>query len=198
MATKIKRALLVILCLILASCAAPPSPSLRTFGDQRAWILLEDMDYVIGRTDTPIVVPRGFVTDFASIPQAFWSLGLTPHGKYGRAAIVHDYLYWSQGCTRDQADRLMVIAMKESNVGWFDENAIYLGVHNGGKSAWEGNAKERLAGLPRIVPESYLRPEDPNMNWPEYRKILVANQVKDPPFAENPPYCKYGNSKEVP
>lgn len=41
----------------------------------------------------PIIrVPAGFVTDFASIPRAFWVV-LPPTGKYGKAAVVHDYLY---------------------------------------------------------------------------------------------------------
>ncbi|WP_422824042.1 DUF1353 domain-containing protein [Variovorax robiniae] len=34
------------------------------------------------------------MTDPASIPQPRWSL-LPPNDQYNRAAIVHDYLYWS-------------------------------------------------------------------------------------------------------
>jgi hypothetical protein len=30
--------------------------------------------------------------------------GLSPHEQYSRAAIIHDYLYCSQGCIRAQAD----------------------------------------------------------------------------------------------
>ena len=86
----------------------PPSPAVRAFGDNKFWITVEDMIYVIGSTSERIVVPKGFVTDFASIPQPLWSLGLTPDGQYSRAAVVHDYLYWSQGCTRAQSDRLLV------------------------------------------------------------------------------------------
>ena len=71
----------------------PPSPAVRAFGDNKFWIVVEDMPYVIGSTTERIVVPKGFVTDFASIPQPLWALGLSPHGQYSRAAIVHDYLY---------------------------------------------------------------------------------------------------------
>jgi len=39
-----------------------------------------------------IVVPEGFVTDFASIPQALWWL-LPPYGRAANAAILHDYRY---------------------------------------------------------------------------------------------------------
>ena len=46
----------------------PPSPLLRPFGDNKDWIVSEDIAYRIGDTADFIVVPRGFVTDFASIP----------------------------------------------------------------------------------------------------------------------------------
>lgn len=195
-----------LLCLLVSSlcaafvpsCAPPPSPAVRAFGDNRFWIAVEDMEWFIGSTHERIVVPKGFVTDFASIPQGLWSIGLSPHGQYSRAALVHDYLYWSQGCTRDQADRLMVVAMKESNVGGFDEYIVYQGVHHAGEGAWNNNAREREAGLPRVVPEEYLRPADPNVKWPAYRTMLVQEGVKDPPFEQSPSYCSYGDSTTVP
>jgi Protein of unknown function (DUF1353) len=191
---------------VVLSCVAtavlgqqtPPSPAVRAFGDNKFWITVEDMIYTIGKTQDRIVVPKGFVTDFASIPQALWSLGLTPHGQYSRAAVIHDYLYWSQRCTRAQSDRLMVIAMKESSVRSFDEFLVYQGVELGGSKAWETNATERQAGLPRIVPEKYLVPADPNVNWPAYRSILVSLGVSDPSFERNPSYCAYGDSTVVP
>lgn len=183
---------------LLYACAPPPSPLVRPFGDNKSWIVVEDMTYVIGKTSEKIVVPKGFVTDFASIPQALWSLGLSPHGQYSRAAIVHDYLYWTQGCTREQSDRLLLIAMKESNVSGFDELAVYQGVNLGGQGPWNGNTKERESGLPRIVPEEYQRPADPNMSWADYRMMLVGKQVRDPVFPANPTYCRYGDSTKVP
>lgn len=36
-------------------------------------------------------VPKGFVTDLASVPSVFWSV-LRPDGEYAYAAILHDYL----------------------------------------------------------------------------------------------------------
>ena len=180
------------------ACQTPPSPLVRAFGDNEHWIVAEEMQYTIGSTSERIAVPAGFVTDFASIPQPLWSLGLTPHGQYSRAAIVHDYLYWSQGCTRAQSDRLMLIAMKESGVGKFDEFLVYQGVDKGGAKAWKANAKERKAGLPRLLPPEYRRPADPNQDWPTYRVLLVEDGVVDPPFPRDPAYCIYGNSTSVP
>jgi uncharacterized protein DUF1353 len=183
---------------LIAGCQAPPSPAVRAFGDNKFWITVEDMQYVIGSTNDRIIVPMGFVTDFASIPQPLWSLGLSPHGQYSRAAVVHDYLYWAQGCTRAQSDRLLVVAMKESKVGTFDEFVVYQGVDEFGGGPWDSNASERRAGLPRIVPEEYLRPADPNINWLTYREMLVKAGVKDPPFDQSPSYCVHWDSTKVP
>lgn len=176
----------------------PPSPLLIPFGDSQDWIVAEDMTYVIGSTSERIVVPRGFVTDFASIPEGLTPFGLTAHGQYSRAAIVHDYLYWSQGCTRSQADRLMVIAMKESGTGTVNENLIYRGVDLGGQGAWDANTRQRARNLPRVVPAEYIPPGDPNVSWPRYREMLVKNRVRDPAFVRKPSYCVYGDTTRVP
>ena len=192
--------LIALLCVARTSWSqqVPPSPLVRAFGDNQFWIVVEDMVYVIGSTNERIVVPKGFVTDFASIPQPLWGVGLSPQGQYSRAAVIHDYLYWSQICSRGQADRLLVIAMKESRVSSFDEFLVYQGVNIGGAGPWDANAAERKAGLPRIVPEQYLRPADPNTNWPSYREFLVKQGVKDPPFEQDQSYCPYGNTTVVP
>jgi hypothetical protein len=88
--------------------------------------------------------------------------------------------------------------MKESRVSTFDEVVVYQGVDKGGKQSWKANAAERKKRLPRVVPENFLRPADPNILWPAYRKILVKQLVKDPPFERNPSYCVYGNTTIVP
>lgn len=184
----------IALITLLSACSPPPSPAVRAFGDNDNWIVLEDMVYVIGHTKDPIIVPKGFVTDYASIPWFLWSLGLSPHGQYSRAAVVHDYLYWVQSCRRDQADRLLLIAMKESQVGAIVETIVFLGVRSFGWLAWSKNADERKAGLPRIVLDQNVLVENPNIHWQTYRE----KAPKDPPFPANPDYCKYGDSSAVP
>jgi len=202
MSRLLSSAAILVCAAILAGCPqlkqAPPSPTVRPFGDNSNWVTVEDMVYIIGKTDVKIVVPRGFVTDFASIPQFLWSFGLSPHGQYSRAAVIHDYLYWAQGCSREQSDRLLVIAMKESKVGSFDEFAVYQGVSGFGATAWTSNAKEKTSGLPRIIPEQYIRPPDPNMNWNDYRQVLFKEGVRDPGFDQEPEYCKFGETTTVP
>lgn len=60
----------------------------------RDWEILEEFTYFVGELDsnTHVTVPVGFVTDFASVPRMLWSI-IPPWGKYGKAAIIHDYLW---------------------------------------------------------------------------------------------------------
>jgi hypothetical protein len=174
-----------------------PPPVLKPFADNRDWVLMENLRYQIGQTSTVIVVPRGFVTDFASIPQAFWSFGLSAHGRYSRAAIVHDYLYWTQGCTREQADNLLMIAMKESRVDTGQRVTIYEGVRLGGGQPWLNNADERQRGLVRVLPEASLD-FGPEVLWRDYRTALAPVVVTDFEAAPPPAYCSFGNTTDVP
>ncbi len=174
-----------------------PAPVLKPFADNRDWVLMENLRYQIGQTSTVIVVPRGFVTDFASIPQAFWSFGLSAHGRYSKAAIVHDYLYWTQGCSREQADNLLMIAMKESSVDSGQRFAIFEGVRLGGGQPWLNNADERKRGLVRVVPETSLD-FGPEVLWHDYRTTLAASVLTELPVAEAPAYCVFGSTTDVP
>lgn len=52
--------------------------------------------YALAIKDGPVLitVPKGFVTDLASIPKRIDDLfGLNPSGRLAKAAVLHDYLY---------------------------------------------------------------------------------------------------------
>jgi hypothetical protein len=57
----------------------------------RPFELLEPISYYYYEDDLMVTVPAGYRTDFASIPRIFWRI-LSPIGKHGRAAVIHDYL----------------------------------------------------------------------------------------------------------
>ena len=162
--------------LALSGCRPPPAPVLSPFADGKDLVLLKPMKYQVADTGHVIIVPKGFVTDLASIPRGF-CIYMGRLESHGRAAIVHDYLYWSQVSSREQADKLLLLAMEESCVGKPKRTSIYAGVRLGGKSAWESNRNERQSGLPRIIPEKYL-PLPPDATWKEYRKILYDAGVR--------------------
>lgn len=85
-----------------------------------------------------ITVPAGFVTDFASVPKLLWNL-LPPTGQYGKAALVHDYLYRTHGySSKIVADAIFFEAMKALGVGRCTRNIMYLAVHLFGGSSYKG------------------------------------------------------------
>src|SRR3954447_4214512 len=92
-----------------------------------------------------IEVPKGFVTDLASIPRAFWSL-LRPDGEYAYPAIIHDYLYWSQKTSREEADLIFRLAMKDFDIDSATALTIYKLVRVGGGSAWQANFDLKVQG----------------------------------------------------
>lgn len=175
-----------------------PAPLVQGFGDGDNWMLQRDMVYRIGiNTPYTITVPKGFVTDFGSIPRIFRPvLGST--GPYSQAAVVHDYLYWVQSCTRKQSDNLLAIAMRESGVGAVKHWAIYSGVRAGGTGAWDSDRTQRASGLIRTVPAPYDTVAAVG-TWDEYRAWLKARGIVsgvEPAVA--PSVCAVGNTTGVP
>jgi hypothetical protein len=76
------------------------APSLQNKKD--LWYTDDEFTFYIGAiTDNKYVtVPKGFITDGASVPRIFWSI-FPPWGVYGQAAIVHDYLCINKKLTMD-------------------------------------------------------------------------------------------------
>jgi hypothetical protein len=113
-------------------------------------------------------VPTGFVTDFASIPRVFWS-ALRPDGLYTYAAIVHDYLYWTQTRSRQASDMILKFGMEDFAVGTITVEAIYHAVDWFGQGAWDENAKLKAGGEQRILTRF---PDDPTTRWDAWKKNL--------------------------
>jgi WD40 repeat protein len=117
--------------------------------------------------DLPQVkVPKGFVTDLASIPQVFWSL-LRPDGEYTYPAIINDYLYWTQTIPKEKADLIFRLAMEDFNINTTTALIIYNAVSSGGGSAWRSNTDQRARGEMRFLKRF---PEDPRVTWAEWKE----------------------------
>lgn len=110
--------------------------------EENRWKLLEEFDYFIGTEDSDeyVAVPVGYVTDFATIPQIFWSI-IPPWGKYGKASVIHDFLctdgfYFRKvggtviqvPVTRKEADDIFLEAMTVLQVDEVTKAAIYAAV----------------------------------------------------------------------
>lgn len=89
------------------------------------WIVKKEFRYYVdGDKNKVVIVPRGFLTDGASVPRLFWGI-IPPWGKYGQAVVLHDYLceiggYWNYGVwetiQRKDADLIFKSALEELGV----------------------------------------------------------------------------------
>jgi hypothetical protein len=65
-------------------------------------------------TGQTVVIPKGFVTDIATVPRLLWGI-VSPSGRHDLACIVHDYLLES-GWPRGEADRELLRLLLLSRV----------------------------------------------------------------------------------
>lgn len=97
-----------------------------------------------------ITVPAGFVTDFSSVPQPFWNIE-PPLGDAGKAAVIHDFLYSTQGTgdfqgkrwidrpapyLRPEADGVFRAAQAVLGVPLWKRNLLWAAVRLGGAGGW--------------------------------------------------------------
>lgn len=106
-------------------------------GGDRLFRLEERFRYISSRGT--IEVPKGFVTDGASIPRVFHAL-LGPFGEYFEAALIHDWGYSSLNdkFTRKEVDLLFKEAMFNLGIKWPTREAIYRAVRIGGFWSFKG------------------------------------------------------------
>jgi hypothetical protein len=158
-------------------------------------IVLSPIAYQIGTGGDSIVVPAGFVADFASVPRALWA-ELSPVGEHARAVVVHDYLYWFQPCEREEADNLLMIAMTQQGVSDLRRGAVYAGVRLAGEEAWNASGAARDRGELRIVP-SGVAPTALE-SWTDFRTRLGRADIRGTPGRmARQPYCELGKTQEV-
>lgn len=107
-----------------------------------------------------IVVPRGFITDFASVPKTIQAIpGFDVNGQSRDAAIPHDYAYCCGGrvvahnltlkmpatlsLTRKQCDQLLYDGLVASGYSKAIAWLFYLGVRIGGGFHWRPDGLSR-------------------------------------------------------
>ena len=95
--------------------------------DGKSWVVLNDFKYHVGTENSGdlVIVDKGFVTDFTSVPRLFWLI-IPRWGKYGNAAVIHDWLYWEQGeKDRKEADSILLEAMSVLGVSKWKKKTSY-------------------------------------------------------------------------
>lgn len=112
--------------------------------DGRSWRITREFDYYLGPglSTYTFTIPAGFITDFASVPRALWAV-FPPTGPYGKAAVVHDYLYVLGGrlgsdliVSRSETDRIFREAMATLGVGTVRRWLMWVAVRLFGRGAF--------------------------------------------------------------
>lgn len=100
------------------------------------WEILTPFIYTSDILPDQVIVKPGFTCDLASVPRlpfAYWFAG----GTADKAAVLHDWLYWTGPCTRKQADGVFLEAMKVSGISTWRRYPMYWAVRVGAGFKWD-------------------------------------------------------------
>ena len=103
--------------------------------------LLSPLSYIT-RDRWIVAVPKGFVTDGASVPRVLWNI-FPPWGEYARAAVVHDWLYHRQIVSRKRSDKIFLEAMADIGCPRRVRYTMWSGVRLGGWTIWHKRKRDR-------------------------------------------------------
>lgn len=147
--------------------------------DGRTWFLREAFGYDVGveGSEDTINVPAGFMTDFASVPRLLWWI-FPRWGRYGNAAVIHDYCYWDQQRSRKEADAIFFEAMGVLSVGTISRYLLYWTVRAFGWWAWWMAGRKKRAGQIKMAGREPAKSVE---TWQE----LVRPIVSDDSLGEN-------------
>lgn len=85
---------------------------------------------------------KGYMIDLATLPRILWPV-FPPHGRYTKAAIIHDWLYDNALRTKAEADRIFLDAMEVLKVPCWRRWVIYCAVRIFGRGNYGKNNKNR-------------------------------------------------------
>lgn len=142
---------------VLASCTISRPTVTQLVPDPPVFMVAYPMKYTVNKTNHEIIVPFGFITDLASIPKGLWWWE-SPQEATMAPAILHDYLYWQQVCTKDESDAVMYLAMQDVNMGAISQRAVYAGIRTPfAQFAWNANRNAKAGGELRFFTDDYAR-----------------------------------------
>jgi len=96
--------------------------------NSRIWKVMAPFEYETNIKPGHIIyVKKGFLTDFATVPRMLWTI-FPPWDKYGKAAVIHDYLYDNRLYERKICDKIFDEAMGVLKVPWWKRKVMYYSV----------------------------------------------------------------------
>lgn len=90
-----------------------------------------------------IIIPKGYRTDFASVPRFLWPV-FPPHGRMANAATLHDYMYdnrinenrLGEYKAREYADDVFAQGCLKDGVPFWQVTLIYYIIRAFGRTWW--------------------------------------------------------------
>ncbi len=124
--------LLLVAFLFLNACSQNPviefknHPCLTPFQEDDFQLC---QDFIVTENNHELVVPKGFITDLASVPRILWPIYAPNDAKTIGAAIMHDYLYACPGDrTRASIDAMLYSGLVTGRNSLFTSYVYWLGV----------------------------------------------------------------------
>lgn len=121
------------------------NPLIVEYIDGTNWKLHEEFSYYLSADESASIhVPKGFMTDFASVPKIL-KVFAKDSEIFCKASILHDYLYSGSGnengykYTREESDKIYRDAMQVFGMTASRSYIFYKGVRFFGKSHWWEN-----------------------------------------------------------
>lgn len=110
-------------------------------------LLLAPLEYRCPRTKQTYVVPKLFISDFASIPRIFWTLvGHPADHRWREQSVLHDFLCRTGIIPRKVADQIYYDSLREGGLGYLQAQAIYFAVRMGSLTFAPDNYIEKDKG----------------------------------------------------
>lgn len=117
--------------------------------------LVEDFQYVCDYLNGQVItIPKGYYTDFLSIPK--WAQIIFPASEYPAllGAIVHDMLYEGEIFPRRVNDLIFKEAMTNARETTWKVEAMYKAVRIGGGATYKAHTKEKTEAIKRKFQEA--------------------------------------------
>lgn len=114
-------------------------------------VLTSDWEYCHPPTGEIYKVPRGYITDYASVPWFSKHAGFSEFGPHKFAALIHDWLYSvgegkgteAEERYRKKADKIFLDALQQSGAGYLTRRAMFRAVRLGGAQAYGSDQEWR-------------------------------------------------------
>lgn len=102
-----------------------------------------ERSYVVRSRKHQIVIPRYYVTDFASIPRIFWSIIHPMDLRIAQIAAAHDRIYETHELSQSDADDLLYAGMLTLGASKFLAYMVWSGVRVGGWLSYKSGPSRR-------------------------------------------------------